>query len=581
MNRAVRIIGVIAATLCVLTAATVYYFAVHLDPESIAEIEDAVGRTRMIERDWTVELVKVNANPNADFDELTSYSPAMRAEAARLQKLARRVPGLAGADRSALFGYLSQLNGKEERIERFKSRFAIVRNSERYLPQAAAATAAAFRQQGAADLATETEAKLLDLQSFLAQPDEVDLQRINLGLGALRDAASELPTSVVKQLDTFIAHASVLLQQKGPLTALFEEASSPAVGDEATRLATYFEDIRDGIAATRDRYEFIALLLLVGAGVSLAVVATAAWRRQPDLQPASAAGLTSAPVTDVHVERSIEPDSRSLDAVTGRVLLDDIAAVGAALHRQTRLLRDVSDDMTVRIEQAEASLEEAHGLTASNAGTPQMQLIEKRIEESREHVAELRTLDPRDKASRIARNASQRIQRALDAIGRTGAYSRTRDETWCSVPSCVERAIQLTDVQARSELRMDTADLPPILGVEAELTVIFTNILENAIEALGDKPVIRIKMEHHDNEIAVTVIDNGAGMDAATRDSATKMYFSTRDNARGTGLGIVSSLVRRHHGRIALNSAQGKGTAVRVTFPVDSRSTYDGAVDEG
>jgi signal transduction histidine kinase len=68
--------------------------------------------------------------------------------------------------------------------------------------------------------------------------------------------------------------------------------------------------------------------------------------------------------------------------------------------------------------------------------------------------------------------------------------------------------------------------------------------------------------------VVITVADTGCGMDAATLATAFKPFYTTKES-RGIGLGlaIVQSIVARHGGNVAIQSAPGRGTSVRVVLP--------------
>ena len=95
-----------------------------------------------LDSQWSVEVLQVSANPLADFDGLAAISPEVRRRSGELRKLAQRELQIPSDLKSGLLSYVSRLDSKEERIERFKSGFAIVRNSQRYLPLAVQLVAA-------------------------------------------------------------------------------------------------------------------------------------------------------------------------------------------------------------------------------------------------------------------------------------------------------------------------------------------------------------------------------------------------------------------------------------------------------
>jgi signal transduction histidine kinase len=67
------------------------------------------------------------------------------------------------------------------------------------------------------------------------------------------------------------------------------------------------------------------------------------------------------------------------------------------------------------------------------------------------------------------------------------------------------------------------------------------------------------------------VQDDGAGMSAETLERAFEPFFTTKGN-RGTGLGLseVYGVVRRHRGRVEIESEPGRGTTVRIVLPRDT-----------
>ena len=111
---------------------------------------DAASLARQIQQissQWSVEIARVRSDPLADFDSLAAFIPRM----ARLKKGlgdARGIPGMPERLASDIRAYLSALDAKEERVERFKTGYAVVRNSARYLPLAAANVTREARRRG-------------------------------------------------------------------------------------------------------------------------------------------------------------------------------------------------------------------------------------------------------------------------------------------------------------------------------------------------------------------------------------------------------------------------------------------------
>jgi len=116
------------------------------------------------------------------------------------------------------------------------------------------------------------------------------------------------------------------------------------------------------------------------------------------------------------------------------------------------------------------------------------------------------------------------------------------------------------------------ADLPFVKGDLNAVKQCFTNILENARDALEKKKekALRIRAYSRDNVVRVAVEDNGAGIHEEVRDKIFEPFFSTKDTGRGVGLGLTLcyEFLNKMGGNIEVESKLGKGSTFTVTLPV-------------
>ena len=108
-----------------------------------------------------------------------------------------------------------------------------------------------------------------------------------------------------------------------------------------------------------------------------------------------------------------------------------------------------------------------------------------------------------------------------------------------------------------------------IRGIPGEIREAMLNLLQNALDAMPSAGSLRLVTSTVDGEACVEVQDTGAGMTDEVRERAFEPFFSTKGRL-GTGLGLaeVYGIVRRHRGRIEIQSAPGKGTTIRLSFPI-------------
>jgi signal transduction histidine kinase/ActR/RegA family two-component response regulator/HAMP domain-containing protein len=128
------------------------------------------------------------------------------------------------------------------------------------------------------------------------------------------------------------------------------------------------------------------------------------------------------------------------------------------------------------------------------------------------------------------------------------------------------------------------AELPKTMGAEGEVRDALTNLIFNAVDAMPEGGTITVRTKVvgdslaktdaledtiEGRSVAIEIADTGLGMDGETRQRCLEPFFTTKGE-RGTGLGLamVYGMVQRHSADLDIDSVKGKGTVVRLTFPV-------------
>ncbi|WIM05752.1 MAG: ATP-binding protein [Candidatus Nitricoxidivorans perseverans] len=129
------------------------------------------------------------------------------------------------------------------------------------------------------------------------------------------------------------------------------------------------------------------------------------------------------------------------------------------------------------------------------------------------------------------------------------------------------------ELKYKAEVRKEYGDLPPVTCVAAQINQVFMNLLVNAAQAIPEHGTITVRsgIEGTGEWVWFEVADTGKGMPSEVKARIFEPFFTTKPVGKGTGLGLSLSydiVVKKHGGRIEVESEPGKGTTFRVWLPV-------------
>jgi signal transduction histidine kinase len=113
-------------------------------------------------------------------------------------------------------------------------------------------------------------------------------------------------------------------------------------------------------------------------------------------------------------------------------------------------------------------------------------------------------------------------------------------------------------------------DLPPVPAFASELNQVWTNLIDNAVDAMDGHGVLRLRTARDGDHAVVEVTDQGPGIAEAVRDRAFEPFVTTKPASKGSGLGLDNArriVERRHGGTISFTTGP-EGTTFTVRLPL-------------
>ena len=581
MKPGALILGAVVSVILLAAAGLLYMMANDSGEEDYRSSIAAVQQIRLLSSDWSIEVSRVRSDPLADFDSLAAFIPRMARLKAELSETASRIPDLPDRLANAVNAYVSAIDAKEERVERFKTGYAVVRNSERYLPLAASNVVRLAEESGDPALARQVSGLIQEMDLYLASPNDTDQNRLMGKVDTLRaDSVTHAP-ALANTLTNLVSHAEVLLLKQGPTEQLFQEATSNRISGLTDELVNNLEF---ELGRSQDQLAFYDRgMLVVIALLALFWIALALHQRRragAEAAPAAETPAYAPPAADaapVHAAPVHAAGNGSAEAAAPAAQLvprpapapvalepdlEETTVRGFVVKSAAGTLAAAADQIGARMDylrQTRQHLQNALDNSDSLAELPDG--ID--LDEEMAALADI-SASVRQEAAGIAGLAKR-----LESVA--GLPNSEVRRSMTDVNACVEEAIEACGPKAAQVIAKRLGDVPEILASRAELRLLLKQIVENSVRAVGDlegrEGVVRIDTARKDDEIVITVIDNGDGIAAERRMNIFRPFYTSREDAMGIGLSLAGHLVKKYEGVIKINSLPGQGTVAQITLP--------------
>lgn len=185
-------------------------------------------------------------------------------------------------------------------------------------------------------------------------------------------------------------------------------------------------------------------------------------------------------------------------------------------------------------------------------------------------------------ASGLLDEIEQSARRIAELVNAIKSYTYMDQGTWQDVD--IHHDLDNTLLILKHKLknialeRSYCNDLPRIAARGSELNQVWTNVIDNAVDAMNGSGVLTLITRYENNFVMVEIMDNGPGIPTHALPHIFEPFFTTKGVGKGTGLGldITYRIVQQHHGTIEAQSQPGQ-TRFIVRLPIQQPNQPDEA----
>ena len=175
----------------------------------------------------------------------------------------------------------------------------------------------------------------------------------------------------------------------------------------------------------------------------------------------------------------------------------------------------------------------------------------------------------------LVRESMEGLKRVKDIVQSLKDFSHVGETDWqeADIHQGIDSTLNIVynEIKYKATVQKEYGKLPLVKCVISQINQVVMNLLVNASHAIKEKGTITIRTGTEPSGVFISVADSGGGIPPDILNRIFEPFFTTKPIGQGTGLGLSLSygIIKKHNGRIEVQSEVGKGTCFTIHLPVD------------
>ena len=184
-----------------------------------------------------------------------------------------------------------------------------------------------------------------------------------------------------------------------------------------------------------------------------------------------------------------------------------------------------------------------------------------------------------------SREGITRVKKIVQDLKDFSHVGAQEEWQWADLHKGLDSTLNIVnnEIKYKAQVVKRYGELPEVRCLPSQLNQVFMNLLVNAAHAIEQQGEIRLSSGVSGEEVWVEVADTGKGIAPEHLGRIFDPFFTTKAVGQGTGLGLSLSygIVRKHHGRIEVESEPGKGATFRIILPIQQPAVFEAGSNQG
>ncbi len=589
--------------LCAISSLGFLYFKTKININTYNETTAQIRALSQLDEAWNVEVLKSSANLSHNYDNISKLSSKSRQLkqnilSSELNKKSQDMKIL----KNSLDHYIKFLNEKEVQTEYYKSSEAILRNSERFLPEIIEHTIDNIRSSNP-DIASDLSKLKSKIYNYILFSDKADRMLSYKTIARIKSKIKFIEKEEIRlSISNILSHVEVILELKPKLEEYLNNIILSGTHQASSRLLDNYSSHYGLLIKEAANYRLALLVYSAALLVTLLFLANKLRLSYIKINHSNkklqSVNFKLKDLND-NLEHKVKERTNTLSKTLNQLKNSQMQLVQSAkMAAMGQMVAGIAHEINTplgyingNVETIECFFSKIFQLISQISET--LVLIDKngfntfQTQQAIKHLTkQIKTIQEEEyepQVKELIADMQYGLNHIDDIVINLKNFSRMDRAEFSKfdLHQGIESTLKVAHNSTKNTCQIvkEYSDLPKIECISSQINQVLLNLIINACDAINETNnkiekkrmgLIKIKTFCKNSHVFIEVQDSGCGIDEVTLKRMFDPFYTTKDVGKGTGLGlsITSKIIKNHKGTLRVTSKLGIGSKFTIGLPI-------------